>query len=147
MGRLVVGVVVVDVGALVDAAWPYLAAVVRGYGSALVQRVTDESVDASAGATVSLGRRLWRRLFGSAEAPAVEAAVLEATEHPGDADYLAGLRLQVKKALAADEALAGDLAGLLRSDGVTIVAAGEGSAAVHTNTGIISTGDNATNSL
>lgn len=139
------GRVVVDVGALVSAVWPYLSAVVRGYGSALVQRVADESADASAEAAVSLGRRLWRRLFQSGGAPGVQAAVAEAAEHPGDEDYLTGVKLQVKKALTADEGLAADLADLLRAGGVTIVAAGERSVATHTNSGIISTGDHTTN--
>lgn len=134
-----------DVGAVLDGAWPYLTAAFRAYGSALLHRVEDESADASAEAAVSLGRRLWRRLFQSAGAPDVQAAAEEATEHPGDQDYLNGLRLQLKKAMAADEGLAGDLAELLRSGGVTTVAAGQRSVAVHTNTGIISTGDNASN--
>jgi hypothetical protein len=138
-------VVVVDIGALMATAWPYLATVMRGYGSAIVQRVADESADASAEATVSLGRRLWRRLLQSADAPAVEAAVVAAADHPGDEDYLNGVRLRLKKALTRDERLARDMADLLAVGGVTIVAAGERSVAVYTNAGIISTGDDATN--
>jgi hypothetical protein len=69
---------------------------------------------------------------------------MEAAEHPDDEDYLAGLRLEMKKLLARDAVLAADLADLMRSSGVSIVAAGERSVAVHTNTGIISTGDNPT---
>ena len=134
----------VDVGAMLDAAWPYLTAVFRGYGSALVARVSDEGADATADATVFLGRRLWRRLFGSASGAAVQEAAVEAVEHPDDADYLAGLRLQMKKVLAADPAVAGAFADLLRAGGAGIVASGARSVAVRTNSGIIATGDSTT---
>jgi hypothetical protein len=136
----------VDVGQLLDAAWPYLTTVLRTYGAALVQRVTDQSADVTADATVSIGRRLWRRLFNSASSDAMQLAVQEAGEHPGDEDYLAGLRLQVKKTLAGDEELATELAQLLAAGGASI-AAGERSVVVRTNSGIISTGDHATNQL
>lgn len=137
----------VEVGALLGTAWPILVAALRAYGSALTAKVADDGAEASADATVKLGRHLWQRLFSSTGAAdgasPVERAAGEAAEHLDDEDYLNGLRLEVKKALAADVTLAQSIEELLQAGGVTI-AVGPGSVAVTTNNGIISTGSSAT---
>jgi hypothetical protein len=79
---------------------------------------------------------LWDRLRGRLEErPAALEAVRDAAEAPGDDDARAALRLQLRKLLAGDEALAGDLRRLLderpgTGSSVTVTARGERSIAV-----------------
>jgi hypothetical protein len=72
--------------------------------------------------------------------------VLDAAAHPGDRDFLAGLRAQVRKALEDDPGLAAELTALLAVGGI-VVAGGHRAVAVHDNIGIISTGDGAVNEI
>jgi hypothetical protein len=71
----------------------------------------------------------------------VRQAVLDLSEDPDDADRIAALRLQVRKALAEDRQLGLDLAELLHAAGNAPVAAGERSIAADTISGVASTGD------
>lgn len=133
-----------DVSVLVAAVFPYLSAAVAVYGRSVVERVEDQAEEAAADATVGLGRRILRRLLGRAESrEAIEGAVSDLADSPGDEDFQAAVRAQLKKALAADPALAAELAGELERAGVTVTAAGERSIAGHTISGIAVTGDDA----
>ena len=63
---------------------------------------------------------------------------------PGDPDLQAALRVAIRKLLAADAELAGDLRGMLAgAPAVTVTASGERSIAAQTVTGVASTGDDA----
>ncbi|MEU7750308.1 hypothetical protein [Micromonospora sp. NPDC049171] len=98
--------------------------------------------EVAADATVGLGGRLLRRLLGREEsAPMVEAAVMDVAEDPADEDRLAALRLQIRKAAAADSQLAVELSQMLASAGVTITASGGRSVAGQTISGVVITGD------
>ena len=74
-------------------------------------------------------KALWDRLRPKMEArPAALEAAQDAAAHPDDEDALAVLRLQLKKLLAEDEALAQELVRLLtqaRPAGQTVTASGE----------------------
>lgn len=130
----------------VDAAVTAVSAAVGVYGRDVLVRTEGAAVDA----TAALGLRILARLRRGAgkEHAAVEEAVADVADNPEDEDFLAALRAQVKKALSRDSDLAADLAALLReAGGVTVTAAGDRSVAVEHNTGIISTGDGATNRI
>jgi len=76
-----------------------------------------------------LAKALWDKLRPKVEArsAALEAAQ-DAADHPDDEDALAALRLQLKKLLAEDEALAQELARLLPQSGPagqTVITSGE----------------------
>jgi len=129
----------------VDAVVSALTAAIGTYGREVLVRVEEAAGDA----TVHLGLRLLARLRrgeGKARA-AVEEAVADVAQNPGDEDFQAALRAQVKKALSRDPELARDLAGLLREGGVTVTAAGDRAVAVGHNAGIVSTGDGAANRI
>jgi hypothetical protein len=129
----------------IDAVMSGLTAAIGAYGREVLVRTEETAGDA----TVRLGLRLLARLRrgeGKAHA-AVEEAVADVAQNPGDEDFQAALRAQVKKALSRDPELARDLAGLLREGGVTVTAAGERAVAVGHNAGILSTGDGATNRI
>jgi hypothetical protein len=61
----------------------------------------------------------------------------------GEQDSEAALRLQIRKALAADPELAQDVAAMLPAGSVHNEASGAGSIAIGTNSGIANTGANA----
>ena len=122
---------------------PYVSAVAGAYGRALWEKIQDESADSAVEASVGVGRRLLRRLLGRGESrPGVERAVGDLIDDPGDEDAVAALRLQIRKAVAADPGLAADLAGLLPGAGTTVIASGERSVAAQTVSGVVATGDN-----
>ena len=90
---------------------------------------------------------LWDRLRPKMEArPAALEAAQDAAAHPDDEDALAALRLQLKKLLAEDQALAQELARLwneAQASGVTVIASGSRSVAIGGNVSgsVIVTGD------
>jgi hypothetical protein len=128
---------------LAGAVVPYVAAAAGAYGAAVVERVRDTAADATADATVGLGRRLLARILGRQEsAGQVSDAVEDLAADPADPDRLAALRLQVRKALAADPELAGEVAQMLQQAGAIVTATGEGAVAVQHNRGIVQTGQN-----
>lgn len=109
----------VDVGEVAGAVVPFLSATAGAYGSAVVQRVTDQSAAATADATVGWGRRLLGRFLLSPRSEQVGAAVTDVAENPGDEAFTAALYAQVRRALAEDGLLAGEVAGLLAEAGVS----------------------------
>ncbi len=92
-------------------------------------------------------KTLWEKLRPKVEAKsAALEAVQDAAERPDDEDALAALRLQLKKLLAEDQALAQELARLLeqtRPAGQTVTASGSRSVAIGGNVSgsVIVTGD------
>ena len=108
----------VDLGVVAQDVVPYLSAAAAAYGGAVVQKVSDAAGDASADATVGLGRRLLRRLFTSSRGDQVQAAIVELGEQPGDEASVAVLRAQVLKALSQEPQLAQELSQLLAEAGV-----------------------------
>ena len=115
------GLVDPDVTALAGVVVPYVAAAAGAYGAGVVARVQEVAADA----TVGLGGQLLRRLLGREEsAPAVEAAVMDVAEDPTDEDRVAALRLQIRKALAADPSLTAEVESILAGAGVTVTASG-----------------------
>lgn len=127
-----------ELEAVLAEALPVMSAAVGAYGSGVLSRVEDAAADA----TVGLGRRLLQRVWQRAKQPdAVKAAVAELAEAPGDADALAGLRLQVRKVLAQDAELLAELVGVLPARGA-VIASGVRSVVVGgSNSGAIVTGD------
>ncbi|MFD6885435.1 hypothetical protein [Streptomyces sp. NPDC059957] len=121
---------------------PAAGAAVAVYGAAVLRRAEDEA----AGATVRLGRRLLARIrSGAADPAAIDGAVTDLAADPADPDALAALRLQIRRALAADPALVDEIAALLPAPGPAL-SSGAGGVAVSGNvSGIVSTGDGATN--
>jgi hypothetical protein len=105
----------VDIVRTASEVLPYLAAAARAYGGAIVGRVADQSEDAAADATVRLGRRLLRRFVGTPHGDQVAVAVTDLANHPDDADFAAAVRVQLRKALAADGELARQVAELVAS--------------------------------
>jgi len=93
-------------------------------------------------------KALWEKLRPKIEArPAALEAAQDAAAHPDDEDALAALRLQLKKLLAEDEALAQEMTRLLeqaRAAGKNVTASGSRSVAIGGNVSgsVIVTGDN-----
>jgi hypothetical protein len=138
---------------LLDAVMASIWAALGAVGHKVLTDVEDQAADES----VKLGRRLLARLLrrgGSTDParPQLEAAVCVAAEDPADEDYRSALRGQVKMALTGkdgvdDPTLAADLARLLEAAGVQVSASGARSVVVGHNEGIISTGDQASNTI
>lgn len=96
---------------------PYVSAAAAAYGGAVLARVRDDAADA----TVGLGRRLLQRIFGTRrdDEPLPEP-VADLVADPADEDAVAALRLAVRKALAADTGLQGEVRDMLGQAGVII---------------------------
>lgn len=130
-----------EIALLAGQAVPYMAAAASAYGGAVLAKVRDDAADA----TVGLGRRLLQRVFGvGGERRELPGPVQDLITHPQDVDVLAALRLAVRKALAADPALAASVRTLLSEAGITVAAFGERSIAAQGISGIAATGDNIT---
>ena len=91
---------------------PYVSAAVGAYGGAVLAKVKDEAADA----TVSLGRRLLQRVFGSRiEGEPLPEPLEVLAADPDDGDALAAVRLAIRQALAADPALQAEVQSMLAS--------------------------------
>ncbi len=127
-----------EVASLATEVVQYASAAIAAYGGAVLAKTRDDAADA----TVSLGRRLLQKIFGSRRpGEPAPTAVADLAEDPGDNDAIAALRLAVRKALAADPGLQAEIRGLLAGAGVTVTASGRGIAGVNLS-GQFSTGDN-----
>jgi hypothetical protein len=129
----------VDVAQTAAAVVPFVVATAVAYGTQTLDKLRDVASDA----TVALGQRLLGRLL-SRDRPALTSAVQDLAAGPADEDAAAAVRLQVRKALADDPALAAEIAGMLAAQTIHLEASGERSVATLTNNGIISTGDGTT---
>jgi hypothetical protein len=139
----------VDTAGLADQLMPYLGAAIGAYGAAVVAKTQDTIADE----TVNMGRRLLRRIIKREQSHApIHTAITDLAHAQKDAnaadtdDAMAALRLQVKKALAADPALAAELTRMLATATAPsgIIAMGERVAVIGTNTGVVQQGDNST---
>jgi hypothetical protein len=129
---------------LISAAVTAVAAAAGAFGQGVLTAAENQAADG----TVRLGLRLLSRLRRSkVHGTAVESAVADVARHPGDPDFTAALRAQVRNAVEAEPDLAADLAELLKSAGVQASAIGHRSVAAPGNEGIVSTGDNAVNQV
>ena len=79
-----------------------------------------------------VAKALWAKLKPKVQAnPAAQEAVQEAADHPEDADARAALRLQLRKLLAEDEALAYEVQQALEAPAVRqVIAQGARSVAI-----------------
>jgi hypothetical protein len=95
-----------ELAELVNEAWPYVTAAVSGYGTAVLKKTEESTVDA----TVGWGRRLLQRIFGEGEAP---EALRDLADDPDDPDLQAVLRVRIRKMLADDDLLVAELRDML----------------------------------
>lgn len=132
-------------GSMVDAVVASVGAAVGAYGTAVLTR----GEDAAADATVRLGQRLLTRLRRNPESgEQIVEAVEDVAAHPGDGDYLGLLRAKIVRVVDGDRTLAEDLAELLAAAGQPVVTvSGDRTAAVRENSGIVSLGDHASNTV
>ena len=130
-----------EVATLASEVVPYASAAAAAYGGAVLAKVRDDAADA----TVGLGRRLLQRIFG-ARGPdePLPGPVADVVADPADEDAAAALRLAVRKALAVDPELQGEVGDMLAQAGVSITAWGVRSIAAQDISGVAVTGDNAT---
>lgn len=103
---------------------PYVTAAAGAYGGAVLTKAKDEA----AGATVALGRRLARRIFGAHEpSDEMPEALADVIADPEDPDNQAALRKAIRKALTDDEALATEVRAMVtavRTGDHSVVTAG-----------------------
>jgi hypothetical protein len=130
-----------EVATLAAEVVPYASAAAAAYGGAVLAKVRDDAADV----TVGLGRRLLQRIFGTrGEDEALPGPVADVVADPADEDAVAALRLAVRKALAADAGLQGEVRDMLAQAGVSVMASGERSIAAQVISGVAVTGDDAT---
>ncbi|MFE3776405.1 hypothetical protein [Streptomyces sp. NPDC059122] len=137
-----------EIDTLLGQIMPAVEAAAGAYGVGVLTRAEDEA----AGATVRLGQRLLARILhrGPDSAP-VEATVTSLADAGADQDILdlrrAELRIALRDALRDSPSLADELSVLL-PERPAVQASGErGVAVAGNNSGIISTGDGAHNTL
>jgi hypothetical protein len=129
---------VVELAALVTT---YAIAAVREFGGTVLNQAQADAAET----TIGLGRRLLQRIFGIRRpGEPLPEPLADAVTNPQDEDAAAALRLAIRKALAADPELRGDVEGMLASGGVSVTASGERSIAAQTISGIAATGDDTT---
>ena len=130
-----------ELAVLANEVSPYVTAAIGAYGGAVLARARDQAADA----TVGLGRRILQRIFGTRDAVQVPQPVADLAADPDDPDLQAALRVAIRKALATDAGLAGEVRTMLAdASSVTVTASGERSIAAQSVTGVASTGDGAT---
>ncbi|SHN33330.1 hypothetical protein SAMN05216268_1392 [Streptomyces yunnanensis] len=132
-----------EIDTLLDQIMPAVEAAAGAYGVGVLTRAEDEA----AGATVRLGQRLLARILQrGTDAASVEATVTDLAGRGEDPDARAALRRQIERALRDDPRFAGELSAML-PERPAAQGTGARSVSVTDNTGIISTGDGATNTL
>ena len=121
---------------------PAVGAAIGAYGVGVLSRAEDEAADA----TVRLGQRLLRLILRrSGRRASIESAVTDLAAASEDPDALAALRLQLRMALAEDGSLLAELAALLPERPAARADGPRGVGIAGQVTGIVSTGDGATN--
>jgi hypothetical protein len=90
-----------DIATLAAEVTPAAAAALAAYGTAVLAKAKDDLADATVGA----GRRVLQRVFGRrTEHDGLPVVLAEVIENPDDEDYLAALRLAIRKALQDGDA-------------------------------------------
>jgi hypothetical protein len=98
-----------DLPSLVSHLSRYVVAAVKVYGSGVLVKGGDEAP----ATTVAVGRILLQRIFGTQDSPAPPEAIVDLAGEPHDLDLQAGLRVAIRKVLAADPPLAHDISAIL----------------------------------
>jgi hypothetical protein len=120
-----------DPAALAAQISPYLTAAVGAYGGAVLADVRDQA----ASATVALGRRILRRIFGHRDQDDLPVAVAELVAAPQDGDLQAALRAEIRRALAADDGLVLELREMLAdAPAITVNGTAQGARSVAAGT-------------
>jgi hypothetical protein len=89
---------------------PYVSAAVGAYGGSVLAKLRDDAADA----TVGLGRRMLRRVFGSrGEGEPLPEPLADLVANPHDEDALGAMRLALRKVLAADPRLETEVRSML----------------------------------
>lgn len=131
-----------EIDMLVGEAASAIGAAVGAYGVGVLTKTEEQAAEG----TVRLGQRLLALILRRSADPApVQGAVTDLAEATDDPDALASLRLQIRKALLADRRLAADLAALVPGGSGPQATRARSVAIGGTNSGIVSTGDGATN--
>ena len=129
-----------DIVQIAHAAAAAIGAFVAAYGRAVLTKTEDQAADG----TVRLGGRILASLRRKDRArPALDVAIQDLVNNPGDGDALAALRLQIRNLLADDPGLARQVRGMLGDDANP--GAHNSHISVRQNDGIISTGSGAVN--
>lgn len=90
-----------DIATVAAEVTPVATAALTAYGTSVLAKAKDDRADATVGA----GRRLLQRIFGRrTEDDDLPVVLAEVIENPDDEDYLAALRLAIRKALQAGDA-------------------------------------------
>jgi hypothetical protein len=122
-----------DIGALTQALTTTLIPLLP-YLLKAGEKVAEEAGKKIAGDTWEWAKDLWARLRPKVEAkPSAIEAARDVAQTPDDADAQAALRMQIKKLLAEDEALAKDVTQWLesaRAAGISVTASGDRSVAI-----------------
>jgi hypothetical protein len=101
-------------GQVIVALAPYLAQLTGSAGQGILKGLAGESESAGE----QLARSLWRRLQPRVrEKPAAIEAAHDLAKAPEDADARAALRMQIRKLLAEDDALAVEVSRIIRASG------------------------------
>ncbi|WP_067465877.1 hypothetical protein [Actinomadura macra] len=119
----------------------YVTTAASAYRGAMFARTLGQVADA----TMGFGQRPVQRIFGvHADGEEVPEPLGDVVDGPDVADNEAALRKAIRTILATDTELATQVQQLVRHahrTGVQVMTSGERSPAVHTNHGIIATGD------
>jgi hypothetical protein len=119
-----------DVAVFLTPFLPYLLKAGKEAGKEAAKKIGEQFSED----TWERAKALWGKLRPPVEAkPAAQEAVKDAAVAPQDEDAQAALRLQLRKILAEDEALAAEVARLweeAKAAGVTVIASGERSVAI-----------------
>lgn len=103
----------VDVASLAAQAMPYVSAATGAYGGAVLAKVRDDAADA----TVGLGRRVLRRIFGTQrESEPLPGPLADLAARPEDQGPLTTVMLAITQALASDPAMAMEVRSMLAAD-------------------------------
>lgn len=94
---------------------PYLPYLAKA-GDTVGEKALEETGKKAGGEAFEGAKRVWKRLRGKVEEkPQAAEAVRDLAEDPDDEDLQAAVRVQLKKILAADLGLAGEMAELLQT--------------------------------
>ncbi|MBT2391773.1 hypothetical protein J7E87_20630 [Streptomyces sp. ISL-1] len=139
-----------EIDTLLDQIVPAAEAAVVAYGVSVLTRAQDET----AGATVRLGQRLLARILNrgaDADADPVRVTVTSLADAGADRDMLAlrraELRIALREVLRDSPGLADELSAMLPERPAVQADAERSVALAGNNSGIISTGDGAKNTL
>jgi hypothetical protein len=100
-----------ELAAVAAEATPFAVAAARTYGKAVLAKASDDVADVSVKAGVRLLQSIFGRRKQSEQLPAV---IIEVIKNPDDEDYVAQLRLAIRKALENDEAVVGETTIILK---------------------------------